>query len=90
MRHNKSASSSRPGPDRLGSAANCLIGAGANILGNIEVGHCARVAAGSVVLKAVPPRTTVAGVPARIVGEAPCNEPSRAMDQMLHEHDVQI
>ncbi|MBT9290453.1 serine O-acetyltransferase [Prosthecodimorpha staleyi] len=67
-----------------------LIGAGANILGNIEVGHCARVAAGSVVLKAVPPRTTVAGVPARIVGEAPCNEPSRAMDQMLHEHDVQI
>lgn len=67
-----------------------LIGAGANILGNIEVGHCARVAAGSVVLKPVPPRTTVAGVPAKIVGEAPCNEPSRAMDQMLHEHDVQI
>lgn len=67
-----------------------LIGAGAKILGNIEVGHCARVAAGSVVLKPVPPRTTVAGVPARIVGDAPCNEPSRAMDQMLPEHDVQI
>jgi serine O-acetyltransferase len=60
-----------------------LIGAGANILGNIEVGHCARVAAGSVVLKPVPPRMTVAGVPAKIVGEAPCAEPSRAMDQML-------
>jgi serine O-acetyltransferase len=67
-----------------------LIGAGANILGNIEVGHCARVAAGSVVLKPVPPRTTVAGVPAKIVGDAPCNEPSRAMDQMLHEADPQI
>ncbi|MEJ1161099.1 serine O-acetyltransferase [Prosthecomicrobium sp. N25] len=67
-----------------------LIGAGAKILGNIEVGHCARVAAGSVVLKPVPPRTTVAGVPARVVGDAPCNEPSRAMDQMFHEHDVHI
>lgn len=60
-----------------------LIGAGANILGNIEVGHCSRVAAGSVVLKAVPPMVTVAGVPARIVGEAGCSEPSRMMDQML-------
>ena len=40
-----------------------LIGAGAKILGNIEVGHCARVAAGSVVLKPVPHNTTVAGVP---------------------------
>jgi serine O-acetyltransferase len=38
-----------------------LIGAGAKILGNIEVGHCARVAAGSVVLQAVPPKTTVGG-----------------------------
>jgi len=62
-----------------------LIGAGSKVLGNIEVGHCARVAAGSVVLAAVPPRTTVAGVPARVVGEVPCSEPSRAMDQMLGE-----
>jgi len=60
-----------------------LIGAGAKVLGNIVVGHCARVASGSVVLHEVPPRTTVAGVPARVVGEAPCSEPSRAMDQML-------
>lgn len=60
-----------------------LIGAGAKVLGNIVVGHCARVASGSVVLQAVPPRTTVAGVPARVVGEAPCREPARAMDQML-------
>ena len=60
--------------------SGALIGAGAKILGNIEVGACARVAAGSVVLKPVPPRTTVAGVPARVVGEAGCPEPSRTMD----------
>ncbi|NLH80344.1 MAG: serine O-acetyltransferase [Phyllobacteriaceae bacterium] len=65
--------------------AGVLIGAGAKVLGNIVVGHCARVAAGSVVLAEVPPRTTVAGVPARVVGEVPCSEPSRAMDQMLRE-----
>jgi serine O-acetyltransferase len=62
-----------------------MIGAGAKILGNIEVGQCARIAAGSVVLKAVPPNSTVAGVPARVVGEAGCAEPSRTMDQMLHD-----
>jgi len=62
-----------------------LIGAGAKILGNIEVGHCARIAAGSVVLKPIPHNTTVAGVPAKVVGEAGCPEPSRAMDQMLHD-----
>ena len=60
-----------------------LIGAGAKILGNIEIGHCSRVAAGSVVLHAVPPNTTVAGVPAKVVGRAPCAEPSRSMDQLL-------
>jgi serine O-acetyltransferase len=60
-----------------------LIGAGAKILGNIEVGEGARVAAGSVVLSTVPPHTTVAGVPARVVGVAPCAEPSHSMDQML-------
>ncbi len=60
-----------------------LIGAGAKILGNIEVGHCARVAAGSVVLTPVPHNTTVAGVPARVVGEAGCAEPARSMIQIL-------
>ncbi|WP_068085494.1 serine O-acetyltransferase [Polycladidibacter stylochi] len=60
-----------------------LIGAGAKVLGNIEIGHCSRVAAGSVVLKDVEPCSTVAGVPAKLVGEAGCSQPSRAMDQML-------
>ncbi len=62
-----------------------LIGAGAKILGNIEVGQCARVAAGSVVLAPVPRNMTVAGVPARVVGEAGCAEPARSMDQILAE-----
>lgn len=62
-----------------------LIGAGAKIIGNIEVGQCARVAAGSVVLSSVAARTTVAGVPARVVGEAGCAEPARSMDQILAE-----
>jgi serine O-acetyltransferase len=61
-----------------------LIGAGAKVLGNIEVGHCARIAAGSVVVKPVPNNVTVAGVPAKIVGEAGCAEPSRTMDQMIN------
>jgi serine O-acetyltransferase len=60
-----------------------MIGAGAKIIGNIEVGHCARIAAGSVVIKPVPNNVTVAGVPAKVVGEAGCPEPSRTMDQML-------
>jgi serine O-acetyltransferase len=62
-----------------------MIGAGAKILGNIEIGHCARIAAGSVVIKTVPNNVTVAGVPAKIVGEAGCPEPSRAMDQLFYE-----
>lgn len=60
-----------------------LIGAGAKILGNIEVGRCAKVAAGSVVLSSVPQNKTVAGVPARVVGETGCDQPSRQMDQFL-------
>jgi serine O-acetyltransferase len=62
-----------------------MLGAGAKVIGNIEIGHCARVAAGSVVLKPVPHNTTVAGVPARIIGEAGCPEPSRSMDQIFHD-----
>ncbi len=61
-----------------------MIGAGAKILGNIEVGHCARIAAGSVVVKPVPNNVTVAGVPAKVVGTAGCSEPSRTMNQMLN------
>ena len=60
-----------------------LIGAGAKVLGNIRVGRCSRIAAGSVVLREVPPKSTVAGVPAKVVGEAGCTTPSVTMDQLL-------
>ena len=60
-----------------------LIGAGAKIIGNIEIGHCSRIAAGSVVLKPVPPNVTVAGVPAKVVGASGCADPAREMDQIL-------
>jgi serine O-acetyltransferase len=76
----------KEGSDRHPKIAHgVLIGAGAKILGNIQIGHCSRIAAGSVVLKEVPPKTTVAGVPAKVVGEAGCSEPSRSMDQLLAE-----
>ncbi|NAZ35512.1 serine O-acetyltransferase [Rubellimicrobium sp. CFH 75288] len=60
-----------------------LIGAGAKVLGNIRVGRCSRIAAGSVVLHDVPPCKTVAGVPARIVGEAGCDQPAVSMDHVV-------
>ncbi|MCD7110289.1 serine O-acetyltransferase [Rhizobium sp. DKSPLA3] len=79
----------KEGSDRHPKIGNgVLIGAGAKILGNIHVGQCSRVAAGSVVLKPVPPKVTVAGVPARVVGEAGCSEPSRSMDQVLQSFEI--
>lgn len=60
-----------------------LIGAGAKILGNIEIGPCSRVAAGSVVLHDVPANRTVAGVPAKVMGYAGCPEPARIMDHTI-------
>jgi serine O-acetyltransferase len=62
-----------------------LISVGAKVLGNIEVGRGAKIAAGSVVLKDVPPCATVAGVPARIVGWCSDEVPALAMDQSLPE-----
>jgi serine O-acetyltransferase len=67
--------------------ANVLLSVGAKVLGNIKVGDCSRVGAGSVVLKDVPPRTTVAGVPAKEIGPAGCPEPARSMDQRLAPGD---
>jgi len=62
-----------------------LLGAGATVLGNIKVGSCSRIAAGSLVVKPVPEKVTVAGVPAKVIGPAGCPEPSRTMDQILNE-----
>jgi serine O-acetyltransferase len=60
-----------------------MIGAGAKVLGNIEIGIGAKIGAGSVVLNPVPAHTTVAGVPAKIVGVPSCDMPSLSMDQDL-------
>jgi serine O-acetyltransferase len=60
-----------------------LIGAGAKILGNIIIGEGSKIAAGSVVLKEVPPHATVAGIPARVVGKLMAVIPSHVMDQTV-------
>jgi serine O-acetyltransferase len=60
-----------------------LIGAGAKILGNIVIGEGSKVGAGSVVLHDVPPRTTVAGVPARVVGHPETQDPAAQMDHRI-------
>ncbi len=62
-----------------------LIGAGAKILGNVRVGEGAKIAAGSVVLHEVAPHTTVAGVPAKPIGQPKEALPSRAMNHCLEE-----
>lgn len=61
-----------------------LISAGAKILGNIKIGSGAKVGAGSVVLQEVPPRTTVAGVPAKIVGHPGSDQPALDMDHSIN------
>ncbi|MBR9910746.1 MAG: serine O-acetyltransferase [Gammaproteobacteria bacterium] len=61
--------------------AGVLIGPGAKILGNIEVGAGAKVCAGSVVLKPVPAHSIIAGVPATVVGRVDSNLPAWEMDQ---------
>jgi serine O-acetyltransferase len=60
-----------------------MIGAGASILGNIIVGTGAKIGAGSVVLHDVEAHTTVAGVPAKVVGKCSCDKPSADMDQRI-------
>jgi serine O-acetyltransferase len=67
-----------------------LLSTGAKVLGNIQIGEYSRVGAGSVVLKPVPPHTTVAGVPARVIGKAGSARPSQDMDHKLPETDFEI
>ena len=60
-----------------------LIGAGAKILGRVEIGTGAKVGAGSVVLNDVAPHQTVAGVPAVVVGLSSEENPAIEMNQTL-------
>lgn len=70
--------------DRHPKIRSCvLLGAGARVLGNIEIGEGAKVGAGSVVLEPVPPHTTVAGVPAKIIGKPKSDKPSLEMDHCI-------
>ena len=62
-----------------------LIGAGAKILGNIEIGEGSKVGAGSVVLNSVPAHVTVVGVPAKVVGRPVCQSPCESMRQNVLE-----
>ena len=64
-------------------AEGVLIGAGAKVLGNVQIGACARIAAGSVVLTDVEPNVTVAGVPAKVVGRTTAEQPALCMDHLL-------
>jgi serine O-acetyltransferase len=66
-------------------ADGVLISAGAKILGNIHVGEGAKVGAGSVVLQDVPAHTTVAGVPAKVVGKPTSKSPALDMDHAIPE-----
>tara|TARA_Y100000588_G_scaffold24440_1_gene24471 strand:+ start:1033 stop:1842 length:810 start_codon:yes stop_codon:yes gene_type:complete len=66
-----------------------LIGAGAKILGNVEIGEGARIGAGSVVLKDVPPHVSVAGVPAKEIGRVQEASPALGMDHMLDPGEVE-
>lgn len=65
-----------------------LIGAGAKILGRVEIGECAKIGAGSVVLDNVPPHKTVAGVPAVLIGDSVEGSPALDMDQNLFRGDA--
>ena len=66
-----------------------LIGVGAKILGHIEIGEGAKIGAGSLVLEPVAPHTTVAGVPAKVIGRPVVAEPALDMDHRLIEADNQ-
>lgn len=70
--------------DRHPKIGNCvLLSAGATVLGNIRIGDCSKVGAGSVVLQDVPPQSTVVGVPARVVGRPASAQPALCMDHKL-------
>lgn len=69
-------------------SAGVLISAGAKVLGNVKVGEGAKIGAGSLVLTDVAPHTTVAGVPAKVVGKPRVDQPALDMDHRLPSDDV--
>ncbi|MDO4430713.1 MAG: serine O-acetyltransferase [Lonepinella koalarum] len=67
-----------------------MIGAGAKILGNIEVGRFAKIGANSVVLQEIPEYATAAGVPARIIGKDKAAKPAFDMNQNFIDDDLML
>ena len=63
-----------------------MISSGAKILGNVEIGEGAKIAAGSVVLEDVPEHMTVAGVPAKVVGKTSIKTPGTEVDHTIEEN----
>lgn len=61
---------------------NIMVGAGAKILGSCVIGDNCKIGAGSVVLKDVPPDSTVVGVPGRVVRRKNMDFPQEEMDQV--------
>lgn len=70
-----------PGDRHPKIGAGTMIGAGASVLGNITVGMCCRIGAGSVVLRDIPDNTSVAGIPAKELGTAGSRQPAKLMEQ---------
>jgi serine O-acetyltransferase len=68
-------------------ADGVMVSAGAKLLGNIRIGEGAKIAAGSVVLEDVAAHTTVAGVPAKVVGRPREAAPARDMNQGINGDD---
>jgi serine O-acetyltransferase len=63
--------------------SHVLIGANASLLGNIHVGLGAKIGAGSVVLRSIPPHATAVGAPAKIIGRSQEENPGDSMDETL-------
>ncbi len=66
-----------------------MISAGSKVLGPITIGDGSRVAAGAVVLKDVPPNSTVVGVPARVVRQNGKKVEAQPLDQIHISDPVQ-
>ena len=76
------------GGDRMVELRRAVLKQLRPLLGNVEIGKGARIGAGSVVLKDVPPHTSVAGVPAKELGKVQEASPALGMDHMLDPTDV--
>ncbi len=69
---------------------NVMISAGAKVLGSFTIGENSKIGAGSVVLKEVPPNSTVVGVPGHVVKRDNVRLPRMDLDQVHFPDPVQV